>query len=75
MVSEEEAWRTYPRGEYYTIRPMLPELCGTPAEGDALMKEYSSGDNLLSLEQTRQLLERHDLLYSAELKEDGELLR
>lgn len=75
MVSAEEAWRTYPRGEYYTIRPMLPELSGAPVEGAALMNEYSSGDSLLSLEETGQLLARHGLLNCGELEEDGELLR
>ncbi|TWJ18860.1 polysaccharide biosynthesis protein [Geobacter argillaceus] len=75
MVSVEEALRTYPRGEYYAIRPMLPELSGTPVEGAALMKEYSSGDTLLSLEETSQLLAHHDLMYGGEPEGDGEMLR
>ncbi len=75
MVSDEEAWRTYPRGEYYAIRPMLPELTKAAPIGEPLMTEYSSGDDLLTLEETVQLLEQHDLMISGELEEDGELLR
>ncbi|QOX80745.1 polysaccharide biosynthesis protein [Trichlorobacter lovleyi] len=75
MVSEEEAWRTYPRGDYYAIRPMLPELTVAPVEGSALMTEYSSGDILLSPEETGQLLAHHGLLGYGDEEEDGELLR
>lgn len=75
MVSDEEAWRTYPRGEYYAIRPMLPELTGAAPTGQPLMKEYSSGDILLSLEETYHLLAEHNLMVCNELEEDGELLR
>lgn len=75
MVSDEEAWRTYPCGDYYAIRPMLPELTGVAATGQSLMKEYSSGDSLLTFEETCLLLERHDLMPGNELQEDGELLR
>ncbi|WP_277058901.1 hypothetical protein [Trichlorobacter lovleyi] len=75
MVSDEEAWRTYARGDYYAIRPMLPELTGADSTGEPLMKEYSSGDSLLSLEETRELLASHNLLVTGELEEDGELLR
>lgn len=76
MVSEEEAWRTYIQGDYYSITPMLPELNQHTAKGQqALMKEYSSGDTLLTLEETRQLLEQYNLMLNSELQEDGELLR
>lgn len=75
MVSDEEAWRTYPRGDYYAIRPMLPELTGAEPTGQPLMKEYSSGDSLLSLEETGELLASHNLMITGELEEDGELLR
>jgi FlaA1/EpsC-like NDP-sugar epimerase len=44
MVSDEEAWRTFERGNYYAIKPMLPELLKDKPEGLALTKEYSSSD-------------------------------
>lgn len=75
MVSDEEAWRTYPRGEHYAIRPMLPELTAAAPVGQALTREYSSGDALLSLDEIRLLLESQKLMVDDELKEDGELLR
>ncbi len=74
LVSEEEAWRTFEAGEYYRIKPMLPELVGQEP-GKALGKEYSSGDTTMSLEETRQLLERYHLLVGQEIREDGEFLR
>lgn len=75
MVSDEEAWRTYPRGDYYAIRPMLPELTTTAPVGEPLKKEYSSADDVLSLEETCQLLAGYNLMVNHELQEDGELLR
>ena len=57
LVSEEEAHRTVERDEeYYIILPALPEL-HDPAETRArLTKEFSSADQLLSLEEITQLL-------------------
>ncbi len=75
LVSEEEAWHTYPRGEYYAIKPMLPELIKEEKGLTPLIKEYSSGDSVLSLEETRQLLIEHHLTIDAELNYDGEFLR
>lgn len=42
MVSEEEIHRTVDRGDYYAIRPMLPELGGDAPAKPALGREYSS---------------------------------
>ncbi|MBM3273921.1 MAG: polysaccharide biosynthesis protein [Candidatus Sericytochromatia bacterium] len=75
LVSDEEAWRTYERGAYYAIRPMLPELVKERPTAPALAKEYSSADDVLSLDDTRALLARHDLLVGRELQMEGELLR
>lgn len=61
LISEEEAVRTALRGDYYAIRPMLPELAGTHAETPALTKEYSSADEPQSLEAVEELLERRGL--------------
>jgi UDP-glucose 4-epimerase len=74
LVSDEEALRTVARGDYYAIKPMLPELAEI-TDPPALSKEYSSADDLLTLEQTRDLLSRHHLMVDDEIKEEGELLR
>ena len=50
MVSEEEIQHCVRRGDYYAIRPMLPELRGEPIdEPNALATEFSSADNVLDL--------------------------
>lgn len=75
LVSAEEAWRTYERGNYYAIKPMLPELLTEEAGAKALDQEYSSGDKVMNLEETRELLEKYHLLVNQELKTEGEFLR
>jgi FlaA1/EpsC-like NDP-sugar epimerase len=77
LVSEEEAHHCIARGAYYAIRPMLPELCnGTACEPNALTKEYSSGDDVLSLQDTAALLKKHKLmLEDVHLAQGDELLR
>lgn len=63
LVSEEEANHTERRGGYYAIRSMLPEIAGeASAAKNALKKELSSGDTVLDLAGTRELLARHKLL-------------
>jgi FlaA1/EpsC-like NDP-sugar epimerase len=44
MVSEDECYRTAERGEYYVIRPMLPELHQEPLARPARLTEYSSSE-------------------------------
>lgn len=75
LISDEEAWHTFERGDYYAIKPMLPELIKEEPGLKALHKEYSSGDSLMTLEETRQLLERHNLMVGQEIVEEGEFLR
>lgn len=64
LIAEEEATRSMKSGDYYAIRPMLPEL--RVPEDDNLVpvieKEYSSADGTMDLQQTIALLERHNLL-------------
>ncbi len=74
MVSDEEAWRTFARGDYYAIKPMLPELV-KEEKGRALPKEYSSGDDLMTLDETVKLLKKYNLMIGRELVEEGEFLR
>jgi UDP-glucose 4-epimerase len=56
MVSEEECFRTVERGDYYVIRPVLPELRGDEDLVPSLDSEYSSKDNNLGVEELRHLL-------------------
>ena len=56
MVSEEERYRTVERGDYYVIRPLLPELAAGPFESAALPGEYSSAQITLDRDSLRTLL-------------------
>lgn len=62
MVSEEECHHCVKRGDYYAILPMLPELREGDVSKATLSKEFSSEDNVVSLEETVALLEGHGLL-------------
>lgn len=62
LVSEEEAFRTVTRGNYYVILPMLPELRTSEKIDNPLGKEFSSADSLMSNTELEQLLTRHKLL-------------
>jgi UDP-glucose 4-epimerase len=75
MVSEEEAWRTFERNGHYAIAPLLPELMKTGSGCPALNREYSSADSLMTQEETRRLLEKHNLLLEQSAGEEGEMLR
>jgi len=74
MVSEEECYHTVRRGDYYAIRPMLPELA-QEEEPTVLSKEFSSEDTVLDLDGTCELLRINKLLPGmVKLAEGGELL-
>jgi FlaA1/EpsC-like NDP-sugar epimerase len=78
MISEEEVHHSVRRGDYYAIQSMLPELRDEPAsERNALPKEFSSADNVLDLDGTIALLDRHRLLEREGVTavSGGELLR
>jgi UDP-glucose 4-epimerase len=62
LVSEEEAYRTIERDNYYVIYPMLPELCSSKDLENAVGYEYSSADNVMTLDQVGDLLRRHKLM-------------
>jgi len=67
LVSEEEAPRTYDRGEYLAIQPILPELRPAEVAGEPYQGlEYSSADDLMGPDGVRELLERHGLLPGAQ---------
>jgi UDP-glucose 4-epimerase len=77
LISEEEVHHCVQRGAYYAIEPMLPELRQDSAsEPNALVKEYSSGDDVLDLANTVALLRKHRLMVGDVEEGDGiELLR
>lgn len=77
MVSEEEVHHCVKRGAWYAIKPMLPELAsGRQAEKNALRREFSSADNVLSLANTVKLLRQHKLMVDGgRTPDDEELLR
>jgi FlaA1/EpsC-like NDP-sugar epimerase len=62
MVSEEEVHHCVRRGDYYAIRPMLPELRGKAKEKNALSREFSSAGSVMSLAATATLLRRNRLM-------------
>jgi FlaA1/EpsC-like NDP-sugar epimerase len=76
MVSEEEVNHCVRRGEYYVIKPMLPELGAGRREPNALSREFSSADNVASYAATVKLLKEHRLMAEDRSGlEEGELLR
>jgi len=75
LISEEEAHRTTARGDYYVIRPILPELRLSRVSEPLLEQEYSSADDVMSFDATAALLERNGLLTLDDRPPEGELLR
>jgi len=73
LISEEESFRTVKRGKYYVVLPMLPELAPRAIKR-AIDREYSSGDNTMTLERTRDLLNKYKLMIG-QTKMSGEFLR
>ncbi len=60
LVSDEEAYRTARRGEYYVVHPMLPELNPEAPETPALTGEYSSAQTTLDCDGLREMLATQD---------------
>lgn len=77
MISEEEIHHASRVGNYFAIRSMLPELNSVSPIDSTLVKEYSSGDDVLDLQGTIELLRRHHLLDVSQIDEHNhsELLR
>lgn len=75
MVSEEEAYRTVERGRWYAIRPMLPEVLAGDDAPQGLHEEYSSARDVMTLEQTRELLVSRYLMLRDTIDARGEVLR
>lgn len=67
LFSEEEMWRTEDKGNFYVIKPILPELCSAKSNIIYLKKEYSSADNLMSKKEIFELFKKHKLLIEHDL--------
>jgi FlaA1/EpsC-like NDP-sugar epimerase len=74
LVSEEEGYRTFERGDYYVIQPMLPELVAAPNPGKPLGREYSSSDDVMSRDQVVELLKTHKLTVADRLVYEEDML-
>ena len=76
LVSEEEALRTYKRGNCYVIAPMLPDIYNSSYyQTPALNQSYSSNHTVLTLEETKKLLIKHKLMVDDNISISGEFLR
>ena len=77
LISEEEIRHTVARGDYYVIRPMLPELLEENEEFEGVLdKEYSSADHLMDYEDTVRLLRDNRLkIGDIDFEQDKETLR
>ncbi len=75
LVSDEESYRTVDRGKYYAILPMLPEVCDAQGGSGCLTKEYSSADEVMTLEAVTRLLQTHGLTVEDVAAETAEVLR
>ncbi len=74
MVSEEEAFRTVERGEWYAILPMLPEICGDQVGSGCLTGEYSSHDHVMTYDETVTMLKYRRLMPEDAQVAGGELV-
>jgi len=62
LISEEEIPRTIKRGDYYIIRPVLPEMRGGKIAKPLLSKELSSADRVMSKSELKGFLRNEGLL-------------
>ena len=79
MISTEESARTRKVGNFYGVQAMLPELYETPSDNEnrPLQSEFSSENNVMGLEDTIALLQRHKLMIEddVDFNQASELLR
>jgi FlaA1/EpsC-like NDP-sugar epimerase len=75
LISDEESYRTVERKKYYAIKPILPEIVTNSAETITLKAEYGSANNIMNINDLKELLTRKRLLVSDNSSFDEELLR
>lgn len=61
LISSEEAFHTYERGDYFVIKPLLPELVIHEPNETPVKGEYSSAHPVMSCEEIKDLLSRYGL--------------
>jgi len=61
LISEEESPRSVERGRYYVIRPILPELRHDDSELGVTLREYSSAENVVPIEDVTRLIAENRL--------------
>lgn len=72
LISEEEIWRTVPKGRYFVIQPTLPELrIAKNSKNQHLKKEYSSADDPMTKKEVYALLKENGLLFKSDLSVRG----
>lgn len=63
LVSEEESFRTIEKDGYFIIKPALPELIKENYLKEIkCIKEYSSKDNIMSIEDIENMLKRYNII-------------
>jgi UDP-glucose 4-epimerase len=74
LVSEEEVDRAIERGNYYVIKPVLPELRTVAKREITLEAEYSSADGPIAKTELAALLRKHKLMVGDRAEFEEELL-
>ena len=72
LISEEELYRSIQRDDYYVIFPILPNLQNQKVDHPLFNKEYSSSDNLLSMNELIRLL-KHNRLMVEDVKMNSDI--
>ncbi len=62
LIAEDEIPRTIKRGDYYVIRPILPEMRGGEIGQPPLTEELSSADWTMTKSELKAFLEKNGLL-------------
>ena len=61
MISEEECYRTIDLGKFYAIETVFPESRPAKNNQSSINKEFTSADNLMTLNQIKTLLQNNNL--------------
>lgn len=76
LISQEEAFRTVRRGEYFAVAPILPELRADAPGAAFLTRAYTSEHDLMSFDEVCALMVKRNLMVGQQdLALDGEFLR
>lgn len=62
LISEEEIFNTYKKGNYYVIQSNLPELQTVKITKPILQEQYSSGNSVMSKAQLKKMLQANKFI-------------